>query len=118
MPYAELTNHDAFSKTESDITDNEIEELLAKGAIKVSEHEHGDVISSIFIRYKKDGSSRPIINLKNLNQHVSYVHFKMETLKHALDLIFKGCLLASLDTKYAYFHVKIDQKFWKYFKFY
>ena len=111
LPYAELTNHDAFSKTESDIIDNEIEELLSKGAIKVSEHEHGEVISPIFIRYKKDGSPRPIINLKNLNQNVSYAHFKMETLKHALDLISEGCWLASLDMKDAYFHVKIDQKF-------
>ena len=66
LSYAELTNHDAFSKTESDIIDNEIDELLAKGAIKISEHEHGEVISPTFIRYKKDGSSRPIINLKNL----------------------------------------------------
>ena len=118
MPYAEPTNHDAFSKTESDIIDNEIEELLSKGAIKVSEHEHGEVISPIFIRYKKDGSPRPIIILKNLNQHVSYAHFKMETLKHALGLISEGCWLASLDIKDAYFHVKIDQKFWKYLKFY
>ena len=75
----------AFSKTESDIIDNEIEELLSKGAIKVSEHEHGEVISPIFIWYKKYGSPRPIIDLRNLNQHVSYAHFKMETLKHALD---------------------------------
>ena len=74
LPFVELTNHYAFSKAESDITDNEIEELLAKGAIKVSEYEHGEVISPIFIRYKKDGSPIPIINLKNLNQHVSYAH--------------------------------------------
>ena len=118
MPYAELTNHNAFSKTESDIINNEIEELLAKGAIKVSEHAHGEVISPIFIRYKKDESPRHVINLKNLNQHVSYAHFKMETLKHALDLISEGCWLASLDIKDAYFYVKIDQKFWKYLKFY
>ena len=41
----------------------------------------------------------------------------METLKHALDLISEGCWLASLDIKDAYFHVKIDKKFWKYLKF-
>ena len=96
MPYAELTSHDAFSNTESDIIDNETKELLAKGAIKVSRHGHGEVISLIFIRYKKNRSQRPIINLKNLNQHVSYAHFKMETLKHALDIISEGSRLASL----------------------
>ena len=41
----------------------------------------------------------------------------METLNHALDLISEGCWLASLDIKDAYFHVKIDKKFWKYLKF-
>ena len=41
----------------------------------------------------------------------------METLKHALDLISEGHWLASLDVKDAYFHVKIDKKFWKYLKF-
>ena len=41
----------------------------------------------------------------------------METLKHALDLISEGYLLASLDIKDAYFYVKIDKKFWKYIKF-
>ena len=42
----------------------------------------------------------------------------METLKHALDLISEGCWIASLDIKDVYFHVKIDQKFSKYLKFY
>ena len=60
---------------------------------------------------------RPIINLKNLSSHIVYSHFKMKTLKHALDLISEGCCLGSLDIKVAYFHVKIDKKFWKYLKF-
>ena len=58
----------AFSSQECEIIDNEIEELLAKGAIQVSEHEDGEVISPIFLRYKKDGSPRPIINLKKFKQ--------------------------------------------------
>ena len=117
LSYQEPANHMAFSSQECEIIDNEIVELLAKGAIQVSEHEDGEVISPIFLRYKKDGSPRPIINLKNLNSHIVYSHFKMETLNHALDLISEGCWLASLDIKDAYFHVKIDKKFWKYLKF-
>ena len=46
-----------------------------------------------------------------------YSHFKLETFKHALDLISEGYWLASLDIKDAYFHVKIDKKFWKYLRF-
>ena len=106
----------AFSSQECEIIDNETEELLAKGAIQASEHENCDVISPIFLRYKKDGSPRPIVNLKNLNSHVVYSHFKMETLKHALDLISEGYWLASLVIKDEYFHVKIEKKFWKYLK--
>ena len=105
-----------LSAVRNEIIDNEVEELLAKGAIQVSEHEDGEVISPIFLRYKKNGSPRPIINLKNLNSHIVYSHFKMETLKHALDLISEGRWLASLDIKEAYFHVKINKKFWKYLK--
>ena len=35
-------------------------------------------LSHIFIRPKKDGSFRPIFNLKKLNVWVQYTHFKME----------------------------------------
>ena len=54
LSYQETTIHMAFSSQECEIIGNEIEELLAKGAIQVSELENGDVISPIFLRYKKD----------------------------------------------------------------
>ena len=41
-------------------------------------HCEGEYISNRFIRQKKDGSYRLILNLKNLNQFVQYHHFKME----------------------------------------
>ena len=34
-----------------------------------------------------------------------------------MDFIYEGYWLTSLDIKDAYFHVKIDKKFWKYLKF-
>ena len=94
VSYQEPTNHMAFSSQECEVIDNEIEELLAKRAIQVSEHENGEVILPILLRYKKDGSPRPIINLTNLNSHVVYSHLKMEILEHALDLISEGYWLA------------------------
>ena len=30
---------------------------------------------------KKDGGSRPVINLKELNQYIPFLHFKMESLQ-------------------------------------
>ena len=41
LSYQEPTNHMAFSSQECEIIDNEIEQLLAKGAIQVSEQEDG-----------------------------------------------------------------------------
>ena len=62
----------AFSSQECEIIDNEIEEFLAKGVIQVSEHENGEVISPIFLRYKKDCSPRPIVNLRYL---INFLHY-------------------------------------------
>ena len=49
-----LNNH--FSLAESDAVRVEIGELLAKGIIKPSQHEAGEVISGIFLRPKQDVS--------------------------------------------------------------
>jgi len=42
---------------------------------------------------KKDGGQRPVINLKGLNQHIPYVHFKMEGLHLLKEIVQKGDLL-------------------------
>lgn len=47
-----------------------------------------DFMSNIFIRPKKNRKQRVILNLKRLNNCVEYHHFKMETLKAAISLIY------------------------------
>ena len=96
-----------FSKEDEAATDLEIQKLLAKGVITKCEHEAGEYISPIFIRQKPDGSCRLIRNLKNLNEDMPYIHFKMETLQSFLSLITPGCYLASLDLKDAYYSVAV-----------
>ena len=64
---------------EKQVTDIEIGKLLAKGVIVPTTHE-GEHISPIFTSPKKDGTSCLILNLKRLNEHVLYRHFKMESL--------------------------------------
>ena len=59
--------------------DQEIYTLLQKGVIAEAYHSHGDFLSNVFLRPKKDGSFRMILNLKNLNSHVEYNKFKMDT---------------------------------------
>lgn len=69
------------------IIDTEIENLLRKSVVKVSCHCEGEFISPIFVRPKRDGSYRLILNLKSLNMNVEYHHFKMETLRSAITLM-------------------------------
>ena len=72
-----------------------------------AQYEPGEFISPIFVRPKKDGTSRMILNLKDLNQHVEYHHFKMETLIDAIRLMNPNCFTASVDLKDAYYSVPI-----------
>ncbi|CAB3984921.1 Hypothetical predicted protein [Paramuricea clavata] len=81
-----------FNDKEQCIIDNEIDKLMCKGVIEVTQHSLGEFISPIFIRAKKDGSHRLILNLKELNTNVEYHHFIMETLQSAVALMRPGSL--------------------------
>ena len=91
--------------------------VLAKKVIKQVTSVQNEVISNVFVRQKKDGNYRMILNLKNFNQCIEKVHFKMESLKDAISLMKPGCFFASLDLKDAYCSVKIAPEFTKYFRF-
>ena len=107
----------AYSKTEHAIIELEIKKLLTKKVIVPSTHEDGDFISNVFVRDKKDGTHRMILNLKALNEDLKYQKFKMECLNQALDLIPQGSYMASIDLKDAYYSVPIAQQYRKYLKF-
>lgn len=95
----------------------ELENLLAKGVVERSEHEAGEFISTVFLRPKKNGSFRMILNLKELNHYVVYHHFKMDGLDNCVNLITPGCYMASLDLSDAYYSVPIAKCSQKYLKF-
>lgn len=80
-------------------------------------HSNGEYISNIFIRPKKDGSFRLILNLKQLNESVEYHHFKMENLKNAITLMTPNCFMASIDLKDAYYSVSVSESHRKYLRF-
>ena len=83
MPPKEIN----FTQQEREVIDMEIDKLLVKGVISETAHCPGEYISTIFLRPKKDGGYRLILNLKNLNDHVQYQHFKMDTLQSAIRLM-------------------------------
>ena len=60
---------------------------------------------------KKDGTYRLILKLKNLNDHVEYHHFKMDTLQSAIRLMKQNCYMASVDLRDAYYSVPIDEEY-------
>ena len=86
-----------FTDWESSLMDQEIYTLLQKGVIEEAYHSHGEFLSNVFLRPKKDGSFRMIVNLKNLNSHVEYNKFKMDTLQSILKLVTPGCYMATID---------------------
>ena len=60
---------------------------------------------------------RPVINLKPLNQYIQNIHFKMENIQMALNLISPGDFMVSLDLKNAYFNIPIFSLHRKYLRF-
>lgn len=106
-----------FSAEENDIISKEVANLFEKAAIVETSHEPGEVISSVFVRPKKDGSHRMILTLKNLNKHVQYNHFKMDTLQSVISLKTPNCFMASVDLKDVYYSVPIAVAHQKYLKF-
>ena len=94
-----------------------LEELLQKRVIEKCAHEAGKFVSPVFLRPKKNGEYRMILNLKNLNKFISHIHFKMDTLQSCINLMKMNCFMASLDLTDAYYSVSISPDSQKYLKF-
>ena len=86
-----------FNKVEQDVINSEIHKLLKLEVISVTERQHGQIISPIFLRKKKNGEFRMVLNLEKLNFHIPYIHFKMEDFDLAVKHINAGDYLASVD---------------------
>jgi hypothetical protein len=106
-----------FSATENNAVDVELTKLLAKHVIQPATHSPGQFISNIFLREKRDGSHRVILNLRELNKDVQYHHFKMDTLKSALELVTENCHFCSVDFKDAFYSVRVNPRHRKYLRF-
>ena len=116
-PCQQFLPHCTRSFSETCIIDAEIKKLLSKRVIEPTGHCCNEIISDVFVREKKDGSHRMILNLKNLNQYANKIHFKMDTLNTILKLVEKDCFMASIDLKDAYYSVPIAASYRKYLKF-
>jgi len=71
-----------FTKVDEEKTlQTVLEDLLERQVIKRSTHETGEFISPVFLRPKKNGKLRLILNLKKLNENMRPIHFKMDTIR-------------------------------------
>ena len=116
-PEQDSVQSSVFNRVQQVIVAKEIETLLNKGVIKPSCHEPGEFIFPIFLRPKRDGTYRMILNLRAFNEFVQYHHFKMDTLETAINMMTTGCFMASIDLKDAYYTVPISTDHQKYLKF-
>ncbi|CAC5413118.1 unnamed protein product [Mytilus coruscus] len=74
----QLPQYPMFNREQKDYLNQEIQKLLEKGAIQPVHQEQTQFLSCMFLVPKKDGGNRPVINLKKLNDFITYEHFKME----------------------------------------
>uniref|UniRef100_A0A6I8RCF9 Tyr recombinase domain-containing protein n=1 Tax=Xenopus tropicalis TaxID=8364 RepID=A0A6I8RCF9_XENTR len=73
--------------------------------------------SNLFIVPKKDGSFRPVLDLKHLNVFIRSSRFKMESLRSVIATMNPNEFLVALDIKDAYLHVPIFPPHWKFLRF-
>ena len=95
----------------------EIQKLCDKGVLEVADFDENQVLSNIFLRPKKDGSFRMILDLTWVNKHVVYEHFKMCSLETAKDMLRDNCWMASVDLRDAYYSVRVHEQDRKFLRF-
>ena len=106
------------TRSEIAIANTLVNELLAKQVVEeIPKFDRSGFVSNIFLREKKTGSYRVILNLKPFNEFVKYRHFKMATIHSALELITPGCYMASIDLSDAYYSVRVANSDRKYLQF-
>ena len=105
------------SKKEERLVDLEVEKLLRKGAIEEVEPCENQFLSNIFMIPKKGGERRPVVDMKDLNNFIEPVHFKMEDLSHLPSVLRRGDFMCKIDLKDAYQTIPIAKKSRIYLRF-
>lgn len=111
-----LPSH-SISVSEYKEFDNCITRLIDIDAIQIHKPDGDNFLSPIFLVPKSNGDKRFILNLKQLNKFVETHHFKMEDYRTVTKLMTRGCYMASIDLKDAYFLLPVHKSFRKYLCF-
>ncbi len=94
------------------LLDNALHEFLKVGIIECCNVDEEGFYSTLFPIAKKDknAGARVIFDLSDLNFFIDTEHFKMDTVKHAIELVTPGCYFASIDFKNAYYCVLVRKE--------
>ena len=107
MPLQHHFTQTEFTSAETEIITSELDGMQSKGIIEEVTHGSDEILSNIFTLSKKDGTHRDVLNLKELNEYVSYYHFKMDSLSTITKLVQKNWFMASIDVKDAYYSTPV-----------
>ena len=91
--------------------------LVQKNCITLMSPQEVGYFSRVFLVPKKTGKYRLVIDLSNLNEYLSEVTFKMDTLKVVKESLQQGMWATSLDLSDAYHHIPIHPDYQKYLCF-
>ena len=107
-----------YKQQETNLIQEEVEKLIQKGAIgPMMNPSPQQFVSQIFMVPKKDGTHRPMINLKALNKFVKRQHFKMEGPQLIKDLLQKEDWMVIVDLKDTYLSIPITSAQWNLLRF-
>ena len=94
------------------LVDQEMQEMLRKGAIQTPVQSSSDqFLSSIFVIPRKDTGHHPVINLKKLNKYIPYEHLRMEGVFLLKVFLKKGDRMWKTDLSHAYFSEPLHPEF-------
>ena len=102
------------------VLDKEVNDLLAKAAIKEVALVHGQFVSSYFAVPKSKrvpDKWRPILNLKKFNDFVHHMKFQMEELKWVRNWLKQFFYCAGINLKDAFLHIALLEAIRKFFRF-
>ena len=96
----------------------EVTKHLEKKAVeKVPYSATGGYCSTFFLRPKKTGGLRPILNLKPLNKYLVTKSFKIDHIGVIVNSLWKSLYAVSLDLTNTYLHIAIRYSHRKYLRF-
>ena len=99
------------------LLEQEVQNLLEKGAICEVPFCEDGFYSRLFVIPKRDGSMRPVIDLSSLNHFIDTPHFQMENLATVKSVLRQGHFMTKIDLKDAYFSVAIHPQSQKFLRF-